>query len=558
MLTNLTANSGTYESALTAQAGQPEAGVTAPTAAGIAAAVRSGQRSAVAFIEDSLSRIAEANTSINAFVEVRGNAARQAAAAIDEAVARGESVGPLAGVPVAIKDSLWESGHEATAGSRALVGFRPPESAAVVERLVSAGAIVVGRTNLPEFCYRGDCSNDLYGTTVNPWSADRTPGGSSGGAAAAVAAGMVPIAIGSDGGGSIRIPASFCGIVGLKPTFGRVPRTPGWPGWYELNHLGPLTATVEDAALALSVIEGADPRDPTTHDAPRSGAAATLPRLGDLRIAYSEDLGYIPVDDRVRDAFRATIDRLKALGANLTPAHPPVKNPLGIWNTLTFADNVASEGDLLESGLIGSDAELLIRAGMKISGADYARARNARHAFTSQWEAFMADYDLMLTPTMECVAFPHIQRQPDAIEGAAVVGDGDDWCHFCYAFNLTGQPAVSVPSGQTVEGLPVGLQIVGKKFTDRLVLGFAAAWERANPWRLPELPTSRHTGGAPNAQKFEEAVRMGRHVVRLPGEAGFRAGQLLRLEQLTLRICRSYRPDPTCTVVEFENAAGSR
>ena len=234
--------------------------------------VRDRRRTAAEVVDEALDRIAGANGALNAFCQVRPQAARAAAAAVDARVAAGTDPGPLAGVPLAVKDVIWEAGVEATDGSRSLVGFVPGESATVVRRLVDAGAVVVGRTNVPEFCYRGFCVNDLYGATSNPWDLGRTTGGSSGGSAAAVAAGLVPLAIGTDGGGSIRIPSSFCGVTGIKPTYGVVPREPQWPGWLTLTHLGPIAFTVEDCALMLSVMAGPDGRDPMS-----------LPRLdGDL------------------------------------------------------------------------------------------------------------------------------------------------------------------------------------------------------------------------------------------------------------------------------------
>ncbi len=269
------------------------------TATEIAADVRAGRRRARAVVDECLDRIAELNGTINAFCEVRPAAARAAADAVDAIVAAGGDPGPLAGVPIAVKDVIWEQGVESTDGSRSLLGFVPTESATVVTRLVRAGAVVVGRTNQPEFCYRGISENELYGRTSNPWDVSRVPGGSSGGSAAAVAAGLVPIAIGTDGGGSIRIPSSFCGVAGIKPTFGLVPREPQLPGWFSLTHVGPIAFTVADCALMLSVMAGPDPLDPISLPPLGSDLAAAGRNDGDLhglRIAYSEDLGYVRVD----------------------------------------------------------------------------------------------------------------------------------------------------------------------------------------------------------------------------------------------------------------------
>jgi Asp-tRNA(Asn)/Glu-tRNA(Gln) amidotransferase A subunit family amidase len=363
---------------------------------------------------------------------VRPAAARAAAAAIDAAVAAGDDPGPLAGVPIAVKDVIWEAGVETTDGSRSLLGFVPDESAVALTRLIAAGAIVVGRTNQPEFCYRGTSENPLYGTTSNPWDIGRTPGGSSGGSASAVAAGLVPLAIGSDGGGSVRIPASFCGIAGIKPTSGLVPREPQFPGWYSLTHLGPLAFTVADCALMLSVMAGPDGSDPVSLSgiAGLALAASGDGDLSGLRIAYSEDLGYVRIDPGVRALFRETVGRFRALGAELEEAHPNLPSPLDTWNLIACVDNLASEGPLLETGLVDPDTATLIEAGAQFSGVDYARARNAQAAYAAAWGRFMSRFDLMLTPAMELVAFAHGQFGPSSIDGQPIGEFFDDWCHF--------------------------------------------------------------------------------------------------------------------------------
>ena len=459
------------------------------TATAISADVRAGRRRAIDVVDEALDRIARLNPAINAFCEVRPAAARAAALSVDAAVRAGRDPGLLAGVPIAVKDVIWEQGIESTDGSRSLLGFVPDESAAVVTRLLAAGAIIVGRTNQPEFCYRGISENPLYGRTSNPWDVTRVPGGSSGGSAAAVAAGLVPLAIGTDGGGSIRIPASFCGIAGIKPTFGVVPREPQLPGWYSLSHVGPLAFTVADCALMLSVMAGPDPRDPVS--LPHLGSdLASIDGEGDLRglrIAYSEDLGYVRVDPGVREAFRRAIERFRVLGAELEEAHPGLPNPLEAWDTIACVDNLASEGPLLATGGVADDTRALIEAGGAFSAADYARARNDQAAYASAWGRFMGRYDLMLTPAMELVAFAHGRTGPELIDGQPVGEFFDDWCHFSYPSNLSGQPAMSVPMGSAEHGLPVGLQIIGPRLGDHSVLRAAAAWERIEPWQRPGL-----------------------------------------------------------------------
>ena len=522
------------------------------TAAAIADDVRAGRRSAAVVAEEALDRIAGCNGALNAFCEVRPRAAREAAAAIDARVSAGADPGVLAGVPVAVKDVVWEAGVEATDGSRALVGFVPEQTATVVARLVDAGAVVVGRTNAPEFCYRAISTNELYGATSNPWDLGRVPGGSSGGAAAAVAAGLVPLAIGTDGGGSIRIPASFCGIAGIKPTFGVVPREPQWPGWLSLTHLGPMAFTVEDCALMLSVIAGPDQADPMSLPSLGADFVAAARQGGDLRglrVAWSEDLGYVRVDDGVRQAFRSAIDRFRSLGAELVPAHPDLRNPVDVWNTLTTVDNLASEGPLLETGLVADDTRGLIEPGERVSGVEYVRARNAQWEYACAWGRFMSSYDLFLSPAMECVAFEHGRTGPATVGGEPIGDFFDDFCHFCYPFNLSGQPAISVPMGTAEHGLPVGLQIVGRRFEDALVLRAAAAWERPRGWDRASLkPRAAH----PSSGVFAELASGARSVRLSPEDSDVAAGERIQSGSDVAEIRRVLSPRDGELVVELD------
>jgi Asp-tRNA(Asn)/Glu-tRNA(Gln) amidotransferase A subunit family amidase len=524
------------------------------TAAAISGDVRAGRRSAAVVVEEALERIAGLNGELKAFCEVRPRAAREAAAAVDARVSAGGDPGVLAGVPVAVKDVVWESGIEATDGSRALVGFVPEQTATVVRRLVDAGAVVVGRTNVPEFCYRAFCANELYGATSNPWDLGRVPGGSSGGAAAAVAAGLVPLAIGTDGGGSIRIPSSFCGAAGIKPTFGVVPREPQWPGWLSLTHLGPIAFTVEDCALMLSVIAGPDQADPMSLPSLGADFVAAARQGGELRglrVAWSEDLGYVRIDEGVRQAFRSAVERFGSLGAELVAAHPDLPNPIDIWNTLTTVDNLASEGHLVDTGLVADDTLGLIEPGDHVSGVEYARARNAQWEYACAWGQFMSGYDLFLSPAMECVAFEHGRTGPATIGGEPIGDFFDDFCHFCYPFNLTGQPAMSVPMGAAEHGLPVGLQIVGRRFEDALVLRAAAAWERLTEWDRPSLkPRAAHASAGALAE-----LASGVRSLRLaPDDSDAAAGERIRSQSGIAEIRRVLSPRDGELVVELDRA----
>ena len=539
--------SGSAEEALLAAPG---------SALEVARRVRSGETSASAVVAGALERIAALNPVLNAFCEVRGTEAQRRAESIDARIAAGQDPGPLAGVPVGLKDCIWEAGVETTNGSRARRGFRPERSAVAVERLEQAGAIVVGRTNQPEFCYRGDCSNDLYGVTANPWDVQRTPGGSSGGSAAAVAAGLCSIALGSDGGGSIRIPSSFCGVVGLKPSWGLVPREPGWPGWYTLNHVGPMACSVEDVALVLQILSGPAFSDPMTIPPLSVDYVAAVDSPGDLtglRVAVSEDLGYARVDDGVLELFRLAVEQFRALGAETVWSHPSLENPLKTWNTLAFSDDVASEGDLLDSGDVGEDAARLIRIGETFTAGDYARARNAQHAFAAEWHRFMLDFDLVLTPTMECPAFPLGRTAPESTGGVPLTGEDDDWCHLCYAFNLTGQPAITVPMGH-VDGLPVGLQIVGPRWADDVVLRAAAAWQRAYPWASPTLAPRQADLPPAVLATLEAAIESGAPVAEVSAHDGLAAGLVVPTRRGPVRLRRVSSPSPGLTQLELDVA----
>ena len=446
------------------------------SASQISRMVRERTITASAIIQNSLDRIASRNDEINAFVEIRDQGALQAARELDERISAGYIPGKLAGVPIAVKESMWEAGVPATNGSRALVGFTPDSTLVSLQRLIDEDAIVVGRTNVPEFCYRGNCENELFGRTVNPWDISKTSGGSSGGAAAAVAAGMVPVALGSDGGGSLRIPASFCGVIGFKPTFGVVPRFPGWPGWFQLNHVGPITAGLDDMTLVMGVMAGPDPADPSSLPLPDSSMEwSGISALAGARVAYSRDFGRIRVDPEVAQHFEHGLELLAAQGAHLIEHDPEIPGAIDDWYTLAAADNLASEGHLLSSGLVGEEVVGFIEAGRDVSGLDYASARNRQHEYSARWESFLGSYDFFVTPTMETVAFDAALSQPQEIAGQPLDGVDEDWCQFVYPFNLSGHPAISLPLPVNRGVLPMGLQIVGRRFSDRSLLRFAAA-----------------------------------------------------------------------------------
>jgi Asp-tRNA(Asn)/Glu-tRNA(Gln) amidotransferase A subunit family amidase len=439
-------------------------------------AIRTGATTAEAQVAAALDRIAAGDGEINAFTVVRPDAALAVARDVDA----GRRSGPLAGVPVSIKDHVWLGGWPATNGSRSLASFVPDVDCACVERLIAAGAVVVGKTNNPEFCYRGVTDNDLFGPTRNPSDLSRTAGGSSGGAAASVAAGFVPLAVGTDGGGSIRIPSAFCGTYGFKPTFGLVPKLPGFRGWPTLSVTGPIAGSVRDLALALSIMAGPSPADPLSYPGPPAGDyldAVRDPDWTGLRVAVSADLGVAAVDPDVRAAFVAAVDRIADAGAAVVEAAPPPVDPVPLWDAIALPEGYASEGRLVEQhpDLVGADAAAICRAGASVSARDYLDAQEARASFAQSWQEFLADYDVLLTPTMPVTAFPVGQLAPSTIDGRPVPPSFDDWCALALPANLVGLPAATIPIGAGRDDLLVGLQVIGSRWADVTVLRAAAA-----------------------------------------------------------------------------------
>jgi len=453
----------------------------------MAAAVRSGEVLAEELTEAALTRIAAVDDEVNAFTVVLAEEARAAAKQADETRRAGGPVPPLLGVPVSVKDHVWLAGTPATNGSRALEGFVPDVDAVPVARLKAAGAVIVGKTNNPEFCYRGYTDNALWGLTSNPWSLDRTPGGSSGGAGASVAYGATPIALGTDGGGSIRIPSAFCGVVGHKPTFGLVPKLPGFRGWPSLSVDGPLTRSVRDAALALAVMAGPSPYDEATWpvDVGDLCRAVTEPvDWSTLRVAVSEDLGWAAVEPVVRAAFRTAVDALVGAGARVEEAAPDTAYPVELWNAVALPEGYASEGPLLAEwgDAMTPGTKEIIESGRAVTAGDYLDAQTRRGEYTARWAEFFTEYDVLLAPSMPLPAFGTDVDSPTSIDGVPVDPFFDDWCALALPANLTGMPACAVPTGFTDDGLPVGMQVIGPRWSDARVLAVAAAHERLSPW----------------------------------------------------------------------------
>lgn len=453
------------------------------TAVELAAAIRRKKVSPVEAVDTVLARIEKLNPKLNAYCTVTADLARRKAKAAERALMqKGARLGPLHGVPFSIKDLLITKGVRTTWGSKLYADHVPEEDAPAVERLKAAGAILVGKTNTPAFGWIGATHNLVFGITRNPWNPERTPGGSSGGAGAAVAAGMAPLAVGTDGGGSIRIPSCFSGIFGLKPSFGRVPVYP-FSGAWSLSHAGPMTRTVADAALMLNVLAGPDERDPhSLPGQPIDYVEALRGSLKGLRVAWSSTLGYATVDPEIQAVCQRAVKRFKEFGCKLEAADPGWPGPYEAWKVI-FCGGIATRLALylperrqdIEPGLVR-----IIEEALKWPPTSYVQAWFDRLTFWDHARKFFAKYDLLLTPTVACQPFKVGLDNPTEIAGRPIPDYG--WIPFTYPFNLTGQPAASVPCGFTRNGLPVGLQIVGRRFDDATVLRAAACFERAQPW----------------------------------------------------------------------------
>ncbi len=449
--------------------------------------IRQRALSPVELADAVLARIERLNPRLNAFITVTADLAREQARQSEARALRGELLGPLDGIPYSLKDLEPTAGIRTTFGSKWFEHNVPTEDGAVAGRLKRTGAVLLGKTNTPQFGYKDMCDNLLLPPTANPWRLDRTSGASSGGAGAAVAAGLGPLAQGSDGAGSIRIPSALCGIVGLKPSFGRVPYHPNADYWAARSHIGPMARTVRDAALLLTAMAGPDPRDPLSIDTPPEDyLAACEGDLKGLRVAYSEDFGYAAVDPEVRQLARAAARRFPELGCEVEERNPSWDDPKEFHAVLYRVLMAARLGDRMDERPEWTEPTLrqLIEVGRSYSAVEHQKAHLARSIFYNQARAFFETYDLLLTPQMPLGAWssePGPEEGPRSIEGKPTPTMFDR-LPFTVPFNLTGQPAVSVPCGFTADGLPVGLQIVGRWHADTTVLRAAACFEAIQPW----------------------------------------------------------------------------
>jgi aspartyl-tRNA(Asn)/glutamyl-tRNA(Gln) amidotransferase subunit A len=445
------------------------------TAVELLAAYRDGSVSPVEATRAVLDRIAALDPAVNAFCLVDAESALSAATASEARWRRGEPVGALDGVPTSVKDLLLTRGWPTRRGSHTTDPDAPTDAdAPAVARVREQGAVLVGKTTTPEYGWKGVTDSPLTGITRNPWDHSRTPGGSSGGSAVAVALGMGPLSLGTDGGGSVRMPAGFTGTSTIKPTYGRVPAYPQSP-FGPLSHVGPMTRTAADTALLLDVISGSDPRDPWA-GAPADPVSPGLDAgVAGLRIAFSPALGHADVHPEVATAVAAAVEVFTGLGAHVERADPGFADPLDAFQVLWFSGAAAVLAPVLDRraeldpGLVA-----VAERGAGFSAVDYLDAMAVRNDLGTRMGAFHQRYDLLLTPTLPIPAFAVGVDAPPPYAGTWT-----SWTPFTYPFNLTQQPAASVPCGLTSDGLPVGLQIVGPRHADARVLAAAHAFQQA-------------------------------------------------------------------------------
>jgi amidase len=448
------------------------------TARALRDAVAARELSAVEVVSAHLERIEQVNARVNAIVTLESERALADAAALDAAAANGRPPGMLAGLPIAVKDLVDTAGIRTTYGSPIYADHVPAEDELIVQRLRAAGAIVIGKTNTPEFGAGSHTFNEVFGATRNPHDLSRSAGGSSGGAAAALAAGMVPIADGSDLGGSLRNPASFCNVVGLRPSPGRVPSPESGDGWSPMSQLGPMARTVGDLALALAAIAGPDARAPLALDEAFPASLDTPASLAGVRVAWSETVDGLPVEPAVTEALRAARAALVDLGAQVTDSEPDLRGADEVFETyrsLAFGHAHAEEA-LTHRELVKDEVLADVARGAALSVQDVLRAADLCTELFRRTSALLRDFDLLALPTVQVVPFDVELRWPESVAGVSMERYYT-WMRSCSRITSTTLPALSLPAGFTPEGLPVGLQLVGRHRGEARLLALAAALE---------------------------------------------------------------------------------
>jgi amidase len=451
------------------------------TARELADELRRGDLSAREVVAAHLDQIERVNPQVNAVVTLTPERALAEAAAADDQLARGAPIGPLHGLPIAIKDTHDTAGVRTTSGSPLFAERVPDQDALIVERIRRAGAVTLGKTNVPEFAAGSHTVNPVFGLTRNPYDLNRSAGGSSGGAAAALACGMIAIADGSDMGGSLRNPASFCNVVGFRPSPGRVPAWPSAAPWATMSVPGPMGRTVADSALLLSAIAGPDPRSPIALEQPGEVFAPPLDAdLAGLRVAWTPDLGGLPVEPAVVDVVAAAVPVFANLGCRVEQDCPDFSGADEVFRTLRAWQFDLELGPLRDAhpDQIKQSIVWNVDVGRRLTGADLARAEVLHAALFHRLREFFTRYDLLLAPVSQVVPFDAALEYPTEVAGVPQV-TYLDWMRSAYFVSATGCPALSVPAGFTPDGLPVGLQIVGPHRADLAVLNAGHAFEQA-------------------------------------------------------------------------------
>ncbi|MEU7482781.1 amidase [Streptomyces sp. NPDC042319] len=467
--------------------------ITYAPATELAARIRKRELSAREVAQAHLDRIERVGPQVNAVVTVDPDGALAAARDADDRIARGDEPGPLHGLPIAFKDTHLTRGMRTTHGSPLFADHVPDEDELLVERIQAAGAIRIGKTNVPEFAAGSHTFNPVFGATRNPYDPTRTAGGSSGGAAAALAAGLHSLADGSDMGGSLRNPASFCNVVGLRPTPGRVPALPRGNPWDTMAVAGPLGRSVADVALLLSVMAGPDPRCPLTLETPGAAFRTPLERdLSGLRVAWTPDLGgRVPVDPEVTAVLEPQVQVFEELGCHVTEDCPDLNGAEEVFRTLRAQEFALGLGELLDAhpGALKPSLVWNIEEGRRLTGADLARATAAHARIHLAAVDFFSRYDVLLAPVSQVVPFDIDLEYPTSIAGQPQ-RTYLDWMRSAYFVTVLGAPALSVPAGFTPGGLPVGLQVVAAPRAELTVLRAGAAYEAAtgHGLRRPVLP----------------------------------------------------------------------
>ncbi len=456
--------------------------------------IRDGEASPVDMVESALSQIERVDGKVNAFITVMADSARAAAREAEQEIARGDYRGPLHGIPIALKDLFYTTGVRTTAGSKILRDFVPDEDATVVTRLREAGAITIGKTNMHEWAFGPTNTNPHYGDVHNPWDLSRVSGGSSGGSAAAVAASMASAALGSDTGGSIRIPGALCGVVGLKPTYGRVSRYGAVPCAWSLDHIGPLCRTAEDAAIVLGAIAGQDPKDPASSDRPVPDYQSEISQnIAGLRIAVLKEYVTDPTDPEVAAAFQAAVAALQRLGAAVEEVSlPEARYAVPASTAIMSAEASNYHEEMLRTRRedYGPDVRERLELGLMMAATDYVKAQRIRRMLIDRSMQLFRKYDALICPTEPATA-PLLDQPTVRFEGLEEPRNATLVRH-TRLFNLTSFPAATVPCGFASSGMPMAMQIAAAPFAEGMVLRIAQAYQQVTQWhrRLPESTTS--------------------------------------------------------------------